>query len=170
MKKPIRKPSFRILGAMGEIIGDVFVGIYKRKSKMTLDFKKDADGVVTAQANGFKYTVKPPHPVEQCWYLEVEFEGDRTEIVLSDYQDFEEGCKEAANFHVAAVQAACDGKWISVKERLPEFRQEVLAYFGNSKEIGSKTIRVVRWHPEYIVEGVTHYRLLPPPPSGKGKE
>lgn len=63
--------------------------------------------------------------------------------------------------------------WVRVKEKdkWPAFREPVFMYFGGSQEIGTKTPRLEKWHPNWIQDGVTHFCpcVVPAPPVLKGE-
>ena len=56
-------------------------------------------------------------------------------------------------------------EWISVKDRLPDYGQEVVVYGGNYLKSCVTTMRF--WDSSYVEWfGVTHWQPLPQPPKG----
>lgn len=62
-------------------------------------------------------------------------------------------------------------KWISAKDRLPNIGDIVLVYFDERVKSHYFPIDVVRWDSTYELQeiSVTHWMLLPPPPTTKEK-
>ncbi|KKK78220.1 hypothetical protein LCGC14_2845770 [marine sediment metagenome] len=60
-------------------------------------------------------------------------------------------------------------EWISVKDRLPKNDDEVLVYHKskNIDDIGTAYFKIDMWHwDDYtILENVSHWQPLPPPPT-----
>ena len=59
-------------------------------------------------------------------------------------------------------------EWISVKDRLPEYENQVLTYRGESGIIVERMFPGATWDFDYdIIDAVTHWMPLPQPPKGE---
>ena len=63
-------------------------------------------------------------------------------------------------------------EWISVKERLPEEGEDVLAYLGEGKIEVCRLMHNMFWEASdvlYDLDAVTHWMALPEPPKEEGE-
>jgi len=75
-------------------------------------------------------------------------------------------------FQKGAKWADSHPAWVSVKERMPEENEEVLAYNAENEEVIACDYHHKMFHcwPEAFNESITHWMPLPTPPVKKGGE